>query len=315
MKKMLTTLTAIVLSVAVVSTVEAKKMSVATPANLTQQANRTQKDKVDPKAPEAKVVADVKKVVADVKATEQKLAAMRNWSGDLRGYTLAEIQEALDAAQPLMMEKTALDKQIKENRAEIAKITTRKWLGFGKPVIAEGKEETHQSLMNAIESAETRLNEITPAITELETIMGNRRSKAVKAAYAAMFTAVAAIGIDQVINEGKLSAAAIKQITDAYNKVAEYTPDFVKQGYATAKGKVMAAGSAVYGAGARAAGTAYEYGAAGLAGAADIGRRGLQAVGVSADYVGQTAAQRAAAEAAAEAARERAMERTMSIMQ
>lgn len=265
MKKMLTTLTAVVLLVAGVGRLEAKRIATATPSALTAQANRTAKDKVDPNATEPKVIADMKKVVADVKATEQKLAAMRNWNGDLRGYTLAEIQEAYDAAQPLVMEHTALTKKIKENRAEIAKITTRKWFGIGTPAIVEGKEETHQSLMNEIESAQTRLDEITPAITELETIMGNRRSKALRASYGAMFTVVMGIGLDKILNQGKLSAAAIEQVTNLYNKVAEYTPDFVKQGYTTAKGKAMAAGSAVYGAGARAAGKAYEYTTAGVA--------------------------------------------------
>lgn len=180
------------------------------------------------KVPEKTIVADAKKVEANINLIEQKLANLRTWSGDVMpgGYSLEEKNEATIAATPLIKEAESLKKGIAETKKKIGDITTSTYLGFGTPTVNPGKEREYAQYMGLIKISEARLAQLEPAIAKYEIIMGQRRSNALKAAYAAM--AVAALVAGDIASGYAISGTAYSAVSTVASNVAYYTPAFIK---------------------------------------------------------------------------------------
>jgi len=192
------------------------------------------------KVPAATVVADAKKVEKSIQEIEQQLANLRTWSGDILpgGYSLEEKDQAFVLAAPYLKESAALKEQIKKTQQELDKITTKTYLGFGTPTVQKGKEKEYIKYTSLIKTYEGRIKRLEPLIAEQEIILGDRRSTALKAAYASM--AIAALVAGDIYTGGALSGAAGTAVSTIANNIAYYTPSPISW----AAGKVYGTGLA-----------------------------------------------------------------------
>jgi hypothetical protein len=264
MKKIInSTLVAVVLSVALVGNVNARVIGKTTgtisPDKLAMATKQLERCKVDPNASEPKVIAQMRKAVKNVEDLKQKLANLRNWSGDLGGRSIEEIQEAMDAAMILIKEVEYLNEQSKQCQTEIDKLATQKYFGFGKPDVKEENEAEYTRLMGVMADNKKRLEELKPAVAELESIIGEKRSRAIRNVFIGIFATVGAIAIDKIIFKGAISQAGKDTLTMLYNQLLLYTPDYVKNWSSQAYGALEAAGKRIYGAGAAGVGMLGSY--------------------------------------------------------
>jgi hypothetical protein len=277
MKKMLTTLTAVALSVAAVSTVEARigKAAMATPQQVQMTANRMEKTATKPISPTASenvTVRAVNRKVADIQKIEQDLRNLRSWRGDLiSGYSEEDREMAEEKVNGFALQLAQANSQIKQLSKDRDAYTKRSLFGWGPMQVTD--QENYNSKETRIKELKAEAASLEAAIAQQEVIVGKKYCDAIRAGFVTIVAIAASIKLDQIFNNGKLSEAAIQQISDTYKRVAAYTPESVTKVFGWAKGKAVATGSAVYGAGARAAGAAYEYGAAGVAGARGLAER------------------------------------------
>jgi hypothetical protein len=233
MKKIInSTLVAVVLSVALVGNVNARVIGKTTgtisPDKLSMATKQLERCKVDPNASEPKVIAQMRKTVKNVEDLIQKLANLRNWSGDLGGRSIEEIQEAMDAAMILIKEVEYLNQQNKQCQTEVDKLATQKYFGFGKPDVKEENETEYTRLMGVMAENKKRLEELKPAVAELESIIGEKRSRAIRNVFIGIFATVGTIAIDKIIFKGAISQAGKDTLTMLYNQLLKFTPDYVK---------------------------------------------------------------------------------------
>lgn len=320
MKKMLSTLTAIVLSVAVVSTVEAKRVGGSTtPATVDKEIKRGEaesKKGISSTASESVTIRSVNRKVAEIQKIEQDLMNLRSWRRDLvSGYSEEDRLKAEQMVDGLAVQRAQARADIKKLENDQAAYVKKGWLGyFGTKITDEAK---YNEIETQIKELKAQVAAADAAIQQQKIILGDKYCDTIVRGFETIVAIYVSMKLDQIFNNSKMTNFGIQKISDAYNKVASYAPEFVTTGYGWAKGKAMAASSAVYTAGASAAGTAREYGApvvnkaynVGAAGI-DYGRRAGQAVGLG-NYVGMTAEQR---DEAARAAGEN-MERNMPAYQ
>ncbi len=237
MKKMLTTLTAIALSIVMVSTVEAKRgqkvqrsrtaSTAATADNMgTTQEIRENTKRVEEVVKQVQVdsTPEAKQEAADAVAELLASLHQRDWSGDLRGYTEEQIKTAGDKLELLNKELVNVDAEIKQKQTSIDALMDKGYLWNS---VQKDKKEEHATLSGDLKTLKTRKSNIEKAIKNQTVIAGKSYASAIKGAVGAVTIAAAAgvaLAVDAYKFDGKGRAYLTEKGAQAYAGAKSYLP-------------------------------------------------------------------------------------------
>ncbi|HLW73078.1 MAG TPA: hypothetical protein VKR54_03445 [Candidatus Babeliales bacterium] len=225
MKKILSTaLVAVALSIAMVSTISAKKITPRTRKAQGGRPGTAQRLRVKAKKVEVslKTAEKVENPAAreQIRQTANQLAREllkdlqeRSWSGDLRGYTEEQIKAAGDKYTNLEIQRTQLMRDIETKQGEIDAMS-KKSMFWGRSAEA-GKEEALKIAMTELKEYKSTLNDVNKAMRDQQVIAGKEYCGAIKMAIGAL-TATTIAGLTYGIDKYKYEGAGMKRLGESY---------------------------------------------------------------------------------------------------